>query len=106
LLSELECDIAFYRGDVWGHRQQETLSGTLYFQYNERSIDLLNKWIEYCASDKVTFDQSLFQTALDAVKVNTTILPVEYCAIFDAPGNNKRDVVIRHLQASRTMRQP
>ena len=103
LIHTIESDVAYYRGDVWGHGNVETLSGTLYFKYNGRVLALLDRWIAMCESSPNAFDQALFAEALSCSNTSIQILPVEYCAIFDAPAIKQEDVVIRHLQASRRL---
>lgn len=105
LLYQTEADVAYHVFRLSGGRE-EALSGTVYVE-NER---FLRDWIRECERTPDVWDQVAMERAAKAYDVKE--LPAEYCwieGIFDKPfyKNNHPNVgepVIRHLQASRALR--
>jgi len=77
----------------------ETMSGTLYFKPTPRVSALIDAWIHVCEVDGKTWDQRLLAKLLPEF----TILPDEYCVIFDFM-RVVQNPIIKHMQASRRLR--
>lgn len=103
LFNTLDCDIAFYKGNVWGDSRVEVLSGTIFFRNNKISHEILDNWSNNCNTHTREWDQVLLERSVPP-ETKVTILPIEYCAIFDSPRIKNKEVVISHLQASRTLK--
>ena len=104
LFHELNCDVAAYLLDHSQFRRKtvkpELLSGTIYFGNTTRSRELIQRWIQICEENPTVWDQATLQQAL---LDEYTLLPPQYCCIYDY----MRDVsgpVIMHYQASRETR--
>jgi hypothetical protein len=97
-------DVMFYKGRVWGHSDEEVLSGTMFLRNNEIVKNFVSNWANLCNNNNREWDQRLVVGSLPE-GIDVGYLPVEYCAIFDSPMVEGKDIVIRHLQASRQMRQ-
>lgn len=94
-------DVMYYKGNVWGAGHgAEVLSGTVYLAHNKKVEKLLQNWKNACDNNNQEWDQRLIESSLPE-GISTRILPVEYCAIFDSPMIEGKEVVIRHLQHSR-----
>jgi hypothetical protein len=79
----------------------ELLSGTLFLKNNDRAMSLVNDWILECSTDSRLWDQ---RALANVIKENDlTVLPEEYCVIFDYMAEVARPV-IKHFQASRVAR--
>lgn len=79
-------------------------SGTMFFNYTPRTIELLNKWISINDQDHVQWDQWTLQTAIGQVPdLIVEKLPPEYVWIDGSSEGifGSRKPVIEHLQASR-----
>lgn len=101
----LDCDVAVHKHKRSRFEPLETLTGTLYFNYNEKVMSLLDKWIDVCQDDFHVFEQEKLGNILKNYnEIRVVDLPVEYCAIFDHKNSEGKDVYIKHWQASRTMR--
>jgi hypothetical protein len=98
LFENLDCDMAFYEGPVWnGH--EELLSGTIFVRNSEATKRTIALWEKMCGIS-TEWDQVVLQSCLDD-DLRVRKLPVEYCAIFDAPTVKDKSCVIKHYQASR-----
>ena len=109
LIETLNCDIA-YRTENFRWRKNEALSGTIFFQNNDRVKDFVKRWIELndknpaIRSKPETWEQANMQkTLFDSSDIMYYNLPPEYTFIFDHtkklyPGLKP---VIEHFQASR-----
>ena len=97
-------DLMFYKGRVWKHSGDEVLSGTMFLRNNEIVKKFVSEWSMLCNNNNREWDQKLVEKAIPK-GINIGYLPVEYCAIFDSPMIVGKDIVVRHLQASRQMRQ-
>lgn len=100
LFDILDCDFAcHYRN------KRELLSGTLFFQDSQNTLDLLDWWMMENEKNTCTEQRNL-QKIIDTKKVRNLImaeLPASYVQIFDLMANNG-DPVISHHQASRRFR--
>jgi hypothetical protein len=94
----------FWRG-VKNSPKRETLSGTMYLNYNKNVLNFLDKWIEI--NDKNTrWEQKNMKEALAICgnKLKIYDLPIQYVAIIKFNGkvpNYIKNPVIIHHQASR-----
>lgn len=103
LFESIDGDFAAHTHDFpW--RKNETLGGTMFFNFTPKAIELLETWIRL---NKIMPKQNLSQKVLaealkvwDGVKVQ---LPGSYCLIFDHMANDG-PAVIKHYQASREFR--
>jgi len=78
----------------------EVLSGTIYLRNNDKVRNILNLWEEECKKNPSVFDQKSLEKILNG---NFTLLPGEYCKIFDRMKFIKEPVIVHH-QASRRIR--
>jgi len=121
LFDSLMCDVAFFyltREQVPDFKlpsnstlSQELVdrdgylqSGTMFFNYTPKAIELLRKWISINDSDHVQWDQWTLQTAVNQIsELQVGRLPPEYCWIdgISADIFGSRKPVIEHMQASR-----
>ena len=100
----LNCDIAFHRLDN-PCNPNELLGGTLFFKNTDKTKELVRVWYEECQNNPKIWTQRNLNNALKKVNdVNVTLLPVEYCAIFDHPTVRGTQPVILHTQASRRLK--
>lgn len=121
LFDSLTCDVAFFYIKKYQVPEfavpsnsilaQESIdrdgylqSGTMFFNYTPKAIELLNKWISFNEQDHVQWDQWTLQSAVDQIPgLQVGRLPPQYCWIdgisVDVFGSMKP--VIEHLQASR-----
>lgn len=101
LFEELQSDIAFYQGNIWGRgHEEETLSGTVFLAHNKKVENFILNWQKACNNNSGEWDQRLIVPALPQDCV-VSYLPIEYCAIFDSPKVLGKELVIEHLQHSR-----
>lgn len=102
LIYTIEQDIAcHFRED----RDNELLSGTLYFKNNERTIALLDEWVRLNEVNPSILEQKNLQAIVgsNAIKDLTIYkLPVEYTFIYDIKSD--KEPIIKHMQASRRFR--
>jgi hypothetical protein len=100
LFDTIQADIAFFKGSVWNDSRIEVLSGTMYFSNNDMVWLFVEAWEHLCKT-QTDWDQVLIEPCItEDLKIE--YLPIEYCAIFDSPRVVGKDIVIRHLQHSRT----
>lgn len=103
LFDNIEEDCAFYFLNKV-HQQRELVSATMYFKYNDRVLNMVDKWIDACKVVTDTkWEQTKLQELVDLVSVYE--LPVEYCGIFDNRVVQGKRLVIRQEQASRRLKQ-
>lgn len=79
-------------------------SGTMFFNYTDRSLELLTKWLVMNSENTSQWDQWTLQLCLDEVnKLSIFTLPPEYVWIKGLSRNlyPNGNPVIEHLQASR-----
>lgn len=92
-------DFALHLYNGW-----EFASGTLFFNYTESAILLLEKWCELSALKPIIWDQMLLDEAWSIIskshELTTCWLPNSYTYIFDQP-NKINDPHIIHFQESR-----
>lgn len=121
LFDTLTCDVAFFylkkdqvpefelpKNSILSqelvNRDGYLQSGTMFFNYTPKTIELLNTWISINEQDHVQWDQWTLQVAVDMVLgLDVGILPPEYNWIDGISTNifGSRKPVIEHLQASR-----
>jgi hypothetical protein len=87
-------------------RNNEILSGTIYFKNTDKTKKLIERWITL-NSQNISWDQINFKKTIESstdLNLNINILPHEYCYIFD---NIKQKALLKespyivHNQASR-----
>jgi hypothetical protein len=104
LFNMLDCDVSFYKGQVWAHdKTPETLSGTVFINNTPKAKEFVSNWSDNCQRNNLELDQRLIDFSIPE-GCRVVNLPVEYCAIFDSPMIKGREVVVRHLQHSRQRR--
>jgi len=91
-------DFAYHR-----HKSKEVLSGTLFIRCNKSTAALMRLWAETCEQNPQTWDQRNLEIALGKWDGSRSILPAEYCCIFDYKPAPDKPVVI-HYQASRRLK--
>lgn len=121
LFDELECDVAFFyltKEQVPEFKlpsnsilTQESVdrdgylqSGTMYFNYTPRAIELIRKWISLNDKDHIQWDQWTLQSASEQIPgLAIQKLPPEYVWIdgISSAIFGPKKPVIEHLQASR-----
>jgi len=88
--------------------KQELLGGTLYFNYNEKILNMVNDWM--IAQKKIKqYAQKVLAKMLEEHKnINIYKLPLEYCYIKNLPDGRepliKLDPTILHHQVSRELK--
>jgi len=94
LFNNLDADMAchFKRGD-------ELLTGTIYFAYSEKALELIDLWIRANNGKSYEWEQRNLQEAIKNWDGKIEKLPPAYCKIFDKM--NVEKPVIEHYQASR-----
>lgn len=104
LFNTLQCDVAVHLLDrkVYGPHYSgfELLSGTIWLANNPYVAEIVDRWEKECQKDEMIWDQKCLQRVLNGA---FTILPAEYCKIFDRQ-TDVLDPVIVHYQASRIVR--
>lgn len=104
LFNGLDCDFASgyikYTKDMPTRRCSGLLSGTMFFNYNQKALDLLDRWIEKNETN-YEWDQRNLEHVLDKRKLDHYKLPDCYCKIFDSKWQKCDDPVILHHQKSR-----
>lgn len=110
-----ETDLAFLCFNWWGHwRNQwenttnmQLLSGTMFFNYNEKVLALCEEWINAVQNNLKVWEQKILEDIVRSKKdLNIYTLPYEYCCVlmqdYSIPIYLKEeDCVIIHTQASR-----
>jgi len=104
LFDSLECDLAFHTW-VIRHSRTDLLSGTMYFNYNDIVLSLLDDWIEEL--NKTTeWEQRVLAKVVKKWegRIKVFDLPGSYCKIFDRMPHVTEKPVIQHFQKSRLWR--
>jgi hypothetical protein len=85
--------------------KKELLGGTLYFNYNDKVLAFLDKWIQK-QNEKMQWAQRVLQQlVLENPDIKIYSLPIEYCFIDSNKFPNlKKEAVIIHHQLSRKYR--
>ncbi len=100
MLHTVNIDVMYHYIKEWN----EILAGTLYFDYNEKTIAFCKKWIELNSTnnnpDGINFQQLIIQDTT----LSKGLFTKEYCSIFDNPHTRCDQPVIVHTQASRRNR--
>jgi len=94
-----------FKADIGAHyrEKRELLSGTLYVGYNEKTLALVDKWIELNKANPAIWEQKNLQGALRDFGGSIGDLPAQYCKIYDIMRTVK-EPVIEHYQASRRLK--
>lgn len=104
-------------------RRGELLGGTLYFANNEKSNEVVDKWVDLCDRFPDKRNPDLLEQVLwgrqdkaacvwpkqeGLLKMSNNVvfqkLPLQYCKIFDLMANEVSNPVMEHFQASRKNR--
>ena len=99
----LDCDLSVYYL-MKKNGEEELLSGTLYFDYSVKTIELVERWIEEVDKNPALNDQECLAITLKMYGSHLKIepLPLAYIYIFDREYKGQQVIpVIEHLQASR-----
>lgn len=106
-------DLAFHHFNWYGHWRNdwnnnskiELLSGTMYWNYNKKILQLLDKWICKVNENIHKWEQKVLEEIVYTRKDLTIAnLPAEYCCVLmqdNSIPNYIKDPVIIHMQASR-----
>ncbi|UTW05546.1 hypothetical protein KDX31_20730 (plasmid) [Amphritea atlantica] len=100
--SDKDCDIAVnYLQKKTG--EEELLSGTIYFAYNEKVISLVQAWMQTGEENPGLNDQQSLQLAVHQFEGELTVyrLSAAFTYIFDRVYDEVKRPIIEHLQASR-----
>jgi len=108
---ETKVDVALHYlnwGKFWHNKddnpRRDALSGTMYFNYNIKVINFLDKWIKFNETS-IAWEQKNMQVILDKEdKINIYDLPIQYTTIRKKDGTIPsyiKDPVIVHFQKSR-----
>lgn len=104
LFETFEGDIGVYVFDRSEYKRSkggiEVLSGTIFLKNNDRVLDIVEQWEAYHKMHITQWDQKSLEHVL---KGDYSLLPGEYCKIFDRM-SKVIDPVIVHYQASRLIR--
>lgn len=105
LFDTLVADIAIY---VLDHhvrhperKRNEMISSTIFLGNTERSMVIIETWIQECQRQPQIWDQKILQQVLNGQSFH--LLPHEYCVIFDDVIQPAKPVIVQH-QASREFR--
>lgn len=93
-------DIAVHYKD-----DKELLTGTIFFDYNEKVLELIKEWEELCQEEDLIeiFEQKLLQDLLEKSDLKKYILPAGYTLIFDLMAEQDEPIILQ-TQASRRLR--
>ena len=105
LFEKIETDFACHFRN-WHARQDELLSGTLYFKNSPKMMGIVDEWIEVNKLNKDKLEQRNLERVIrrNGHKISIYHLPIEYCCIFDDDNRRKFKVIIEHFQASRRLK--
>lgn len=97
--------MGFWRGKWEDKSNMQLLSGTLYFDYNKKVLEIIDTWIESNKNDIHIWEQKKLENIVNSRNdLNTYHLPIEYCTIIkpdlSIPEFIKEPVILHH-QASR-----
>jgi len=107
-LQDYDIGVHFLSWKMWYHKKEEKhelLGGTMYFNYNQKVLNLVDEWIKEQKSLKA-YAQKVFQKVLPKhCDIKLYNLPVEYCFIECSkfPKIRKNAVIVHH-QVSRKYR--
>jgi len=109
-----DIDLGYFHFSWWGHwrgvwdkpdEKLELLSGTMYFNYNEKVLALLDEWIKKVQENVQMWEQKTLEALVYAkTDLNIYKLPAEYCCVLMQDNSIPKyitDPVIKHHQASR-----
>ena len=111
---DIDCDIAVHTLDWGKYRDKrkgyfELLSGTIYFNYTDKALEILNEWIEKCQNERDCFDQWHLDKIIHEKRgyfgdqdLRIYDLPAQYCYIKEIM-TEPNPVILQH-QASRETR--
>lgn len=100
---ELDWDLQYKKNSG----KKELLSGTLFLNYNEKVLQLLDEWIKENNSNARWEQQNLKNVLIQNKDIKIYKLPVEYCTVVNydgkVPDYVKKPVILHH-QISRKLR--
>lgn len=112
--NELTCDLSFHNldtGKYWRNNpstKREPLTGTMFINYNEKTLKLINAWIVHNYECPTQHDMNNFgETLAEHKDLNIEQLPIEYVTIIKKDGTWPDFIVkpvIKHYQKSRLYR--
>jgi hypothetical protein len=113
-LPQFEADFATrINGDVEEHHPSRVISSTIYVNYTEQGIKIVQDWAQECRRQLIDperkeefWDQIALRNALSQAKGIIEPLPLAYVKIFDHPQDQVPNPVIVHYQASRRLKKP
>ena len=88
----------------------ELLSGTAFFRYTPKTLEVVEKWVEECKRLHQVWEQQLLQKVLTETNTKIFELPIEFCWISTLPDGSKPivkpngPIVVEHFQKSRELR--
>lgn len=104
LIETLNCDLAVWIDpNLELSHPSKVISAAIYLNYTEKTLTLLDDWIEECKKhkgkvwDQITLRDILFR---EDQLAKITPLPQEYCMIFDKVEEHHKPVIMQY-QASR-----
>jgi len=105
LLRRIYCDIGVYYHQ--GRAQKGLFSSLIYLTYNDKVLELLDRWIKRNSEGVPISEQHNLELSITDEEV--FLFPHEYCKIDNTPYQwnpilHVEDPVIEHFQASRTHR--
>ena len=92
-----------------GTTTREFLTGTLILRNNNRTRQLVAKWIEGCEANVNTWEQKVLTQVIIENKEKIYELPLDYCYINSMPDGRQPNVIVEkpvivHYQASRELK--
>ena len=100
--------------NLWYNREYlntryELLTGTAFFRYSEKTLEIVKKWVDECKRTPQIWEQKILENIIKNDCVNIFPLPLSYCYIFSLPDNSPPIVkcenpIIVHMQKSRELR--
>jgi len=86
----------------------ELLTGTLFIRNNEKSKEIVRKWVHECSQSKM-WEQKILQKILKEYKEEVYQLPLSYCYLFSLPNGLEPIIkcekpVVTHHQVSRLLK--
>lgn len=97
-------DLAYYTRNRDGY--VELLSGTMYLNYNQQVLTLVEQWAELAEqwAKSNVWEQKILQELEPKTKLRVFDFPVGYCQIFDQQDMLQEPGVVVHFQASRKVK--
>jgi hypothetical protein len=74
-------DWYYFWKNIEGNPKREILGGTLYFNYNDKTLAFVDEWIKVTKEKSYNDQQSLNELVPKCNQLKIYSLPIEYCAI-------------------------